>query len=147
MTRRQIARGGTVDDAPAGITFGAGPARHGPAREPAVTQPGQMQPGQSQSGQSQSGQGRQTMANAVRAGLVQQRWTGDKESMISWQVDANRGAASAGGQVVCLQERFSGPYFCQIQDADYYSYTEASPGGPTCGAMREVLQRHGVVLV
>ncbi len=87
------------------------------------------------------------MANAVRAGLVQQRWTGDKESMISASVDAIGRAASAGAQVVCLQELFYGPYFCQIQDADYYSYTEAIPGGPTTELMREVAARHGVVLV
>ena len=67
------------------------------------------------------------MSNIVRAGLVQQKWTGDKDSMTANAVDAIRSAASQGAQVVCLQELFYGPYFCQIQDADYYSYTEAIP--------------------
>src|ERR1700722_4864097 len=71
------------------------------------------------------------MAEIVRAGLIQQRWTGDKESMIAAAVDHIRTAASAGAQVVCLQELFYGPYFCQVQDADYYSYTEGIPDGPT----------------
>src|SRR5881275_1831575 len=87
------------------------------------------------------------MGEIVRAGLVQQRWTGDKESMISAAVDHIQTAASAGAQVVCLQELFYGPYFCQVQDTDYYSYTEGIPDGPTTKLMQEVAERHGVVLV
>jgi beta-ureidopropionase len=87
------------------------------------------------------------VADIVRAGLVQQRWTGDKESMISAAVDHVNAAASAGAQVVCLQELFYGPYFCQVQDADYYSYTEAVPDGPTTRLMQELARQHGIVLV
>ena len=83
----------------------------------------------------------------VRAGLVQQKWTGDKESMIGNAVDAVARAASAGAQVVCLQELFYGPYFCQVQDADYYDYTEPIPDGPTTRLMCETAKAHGVVLV
>ena len=32
-------------------------------------------------------------------------------------------AAKQGAQVMCLQELFYGPYFCQVQDAKHYSYT------------------------
>ena len=56
-------------------------------------------------------------------------------------------AASAGAQVVCLQELFYGPYFCQVQDADDYSYTEAIPDGPTTALMQDIARQHGVVLV
>ncbi len=79
--------------------------------------------------------------SVVRAGLIQQRWTGDKESMIKAAVDHIGTAASQGAQVVCLQELFYGPYFCQVQDADYYSYTEAIPDGPTTKLMQEVAER------
>src|SRR6201986_2731585 len=82
--------------------------------------------------------GRTPMAEIVRAALVQQRWTGDKESMIAAAVTHIQTAASAGAQVVCLQELFYGPYFCQVQDADYYSYTEAIPDGPTTVLMQDV---------
>ena len=78
------------------------------------------------------------MSNIVRAALVQQKWTGDKESMIANAVEHIGSAASQGAQVVCLQELFYGPYFCQVQDADYYSYTEAIPDGPTTQLMSEV---------
>ena len=87
------------------------------------------------------------MSEIIKAGLVQQRWTGDKESMIAGAVDAIGVAASAGAQVVCLQELFYGPYFCQVQDPDYFSYTEAIPDGPTTQQMREVARQHGVVLI
>jgi N-carbamoylputrescine amidase len=79
------------------------------------------------------------MAEIVRAGLIQQRWTGDKESMIAAAVNHIQTAASAGAQVVCLQELFYGPYFCQVQDADYYSYTEAIPDGPTTRLLQDVV--------
>src|SRR4051812_40947216 len=86
-------------------------------------------------------------ANVVRAGLVQQRWTGEKESMIENAVAHIRAAASQGAQVVCLQELFYGPYFCQVQDADYYSYTEQIPDGPTTVLMRDLAGQLGVVLI
>lgn len=87
------------------------------------------------------------MADIVRAALVQHSWTGDKDSMIAKAVDAIGAAASAGAQVVCLQELFYGPYFCQVQDSHYYSYTELIPDGPTTQLMREVARRHEVVLI
>ena len=84
------------------------------------------------------------MPEIVRAALVQQAWTGDKDSMTAAAVAHIATAASAGAQVVCLQELFYGPYFCQVQDADYYSYTEAIPDGPTTGpdAGRRAPARH-----
>src|SRR4051794_13389698 len=87
------------------------------------------------------------MAQIVRAGLIQQRWTGDKDSMIAAAVNHIQTAASAGAQVVCLQEVFYGQYFCQVQDADYYSYTEAIPDGPTTQLMQDVARQHGIVIV
>jgi N-carbamoylputrescine amidase len=87
------------------------------------------------------------MAQLVRAGLVQQKWSGDKDSMIANAVTAIQAAASRGAQVVCLQELFYGPYFCQVQDADHYSYTEPIPDGPTTKLMSELARQHGVVLV
>src|SRR5246500_6018621 len=67
--------------------------------------------------------------------------------MIKGAVDAIGVAASAGAQVVCLQELFYGPYFCQVQDADYYSYTEAIPDGPTTRLLQDVARQHHIVIV
>src|SRR5580692_9479740 len=71
------------------------------------------------------------MADVVRAALVQTAWTGDKASMIELHEHHARAAASQGAQVICFQELFYGPYFCQVQDAAYYDYAEAVPEGPT----------------
>lgn len=87
------------------------------------------------------------MSNIIRAALVQQKWTGDKESMIANAVEHIRAAASQGAQVLCLQELFYGPYFCQVQDADYYSYTESIPDGPTTALMQEVAAQNNIVLI
>ena len=67
--------------------------------------------------------------------------------MIAAAVNHIQTAASAGAQVVCLQELFYGPYFCQVQDADYYSYTEAIPDGPTTKLMQDVARQHGIVII
>ena len=71
------------------------------------------------------------MSDVVRAALVQTAWTGDKASMIERHEHHARAAASQGAQVICFQELFYGPYFCQVQDATYYDYAEAVPEGPT----------------
>ena len=68
------------------------------------------------------------MSEIVRAGLVQQKWTGDKESMIANAVEHIRNAASQGAQVLCLQELFYGPYFGITEDKKYYRYAEPADG-------------------
>ncbi len=66
------------------------------------------------------------MSNVVRAAMVQTRWTGDKESMIDLHEQYLREAASQGAQIMCFQELFYGPYFCQVQEVEYYGYNGVS---------------------
>jgi len=87
------------------------------------------------------------MANNVKAALLQAAWTGDKESMIEVHEKHLRAAAEAGARVMCFQELFYGPYFCQVQDAEFYSYAEAIPDGPTTKRFQELCSELGVVLV
>ena len=87
------------------------------------------------------------MPEIVRAALVQQAWTGDKDSMIAAALRHIHAAADQGAQVVCLQELFYGPYFCQVQDADYYSFTEAIPDGPTTLLLQRAAQTHRIVII
>ena len=56
-------------------------------------------------------------------------------------------AAKQGAQVMLFQELFYGPYFCQVQDAQYYSYTELIPDGPTTKRMQDLAKQTGMVLV
>lgn len=87
------------------------------------------------------------MARIVRSALVQVAWTGDKESMIEKHVEYARKAAADGAKIMCFQELFYGPYFCQVQDTKYYSYTEQIPDGPTTKLMQDLAKETGMVLV
>jgi N-carbamoylputrescine amidase len=87
------------------------------------------------------------MANIVRAGLIQAAWTGDKQSMLDRHVELAHDAAEQGAQVLCFQELFYGPYFCQVQDNEYFSYTEPIPDGPTTKLMQDLAKETGMVLV
>jgi N-carbamoylputrescine amidase len=78
---------------------------------------------------------------------LQTDWSGDKESMIDKHEDAAREAAAQGAQVMCFQELFYGPYFCQVQDTEYYGYTEYVPDGPTTQRFQSVAKELGMVLV
>jgi N-carbamoylputrescine amidase len=82
----------------------------------------------------------------VRAALTQVRWTGDKESMIDVHEKHLRDAADQGAQLVCFQELFYGPYFCQVQDAAYYAYAESVPG-PTVERFSALAAELGTVVV
>jgi beta-ureidopropionase len=87
------------------------------------------------------------MANVIKAALLQTDWTGDKASMIDKHEDAAREASAQGAQVVCFQELFYGPYFCQVQEVQYYDYTEAIPDGPTTQRFQSVAKELGMVIV
>ena len=87
------------------------------------------------------------MARTVTSAIVQVAWTGDKESMIELHTKHVAEAAAAGAQVMCFQELFYGPYFCQVQDTEFYSYAEAIPDGPTTKRFQELAAKHGMVLV
>src|SRR3970282_47705 len=87
------------------------------------------------------------MPRIVRGARLQATWTGDKESMIQKHEAAARDASKQGAQVMLFQELFYGPYFCQVQDAKYYSYTELIPDGPTTKRMQDLAKATGMVMV
>ena len=62
------------------------------------------------------------MPRTVRGALLQATWTGDKETMIEKHEAQAHEAAKQGAQVMCFQELFYGPYFCQVQDPVYFEY-------------------------
>jgi N-carbamoylputrescine amidase len=87
------------------------------------------------------------MATIVRAALLQTDWAGTKDAMIDKHEEAARDAAGDGAQIICFQELFYGPYFCQVQDAAYYDYTEPIPDGPTTQRFQSVAKELGMVMV
>jgi len=87
------------------------------------------------------------MASVIKAALFQTEWTGDKASMIDRHEEAAREAAAEGAEVICFQELFYGPYFCQVQEPQYYEYTEAIPDGPTTQRFQSIARELGLVMV
>jgi N-carbamoylputrescine amidase len=87
------------------------------------------------------------MANVVRAAIVQTEWTGDKESMLKKNMDYAREAAQQGAKVMCFQELFDAPYFCQVQDDEHFESAESIPDGPTVKAMQDLAKETEMVLV
>ncbi|ROO59126.1 N-carbamoylputrescine amidase [Micromonospora sp. Llam0] len=86
------------------------------------------------------------MSGVVRAAIVQTAWTGDKESMIKAHEEYVRQAAAQGAKVICFQELFYGPYFCQVQESEYYAYAESIPG-PTTERFAALAAEYGMVMV
>jgi beta-ureidopropionase len=86
------------------------------------------------------------MTGIIRAALVQTTWTGDKESMIKAHEEYARQAAAQGAKVICFQELFYGPYFCQVQDKEYYAYAESIPG-PTVERFSALAAELGLVMI
>ena len=86
------------------------------------------------------------MANIVRAALLQTDWPGTKEGMLDKHEQAVHDAKAQGAQVMCFQELFYGPYFCQVQDKQFYEYAEAIPG-PTTERFQALAKELGMVMV
>jgi N-carbamoylputrescine amidase len=87
------------------------------------------------------------VANVVRAALVQTEWTGEKESMLKKNMDYAREAAEQGAKIMCFQELFDAPYFCQVQENVHFDGAEGIPDGPTTEAMQKLAAETGMVLV
>jgi N-carbamoylputrescine amidase len=87
------------------------------------------------------------MAQIVRSALVQAAWTGDYESMLDTNIRYAEQAADDGAKVLCFQEIFTGPYFCNVQDPSFYDLAEPIPDGPTVTAMMRVAKETSMVLV
>ena len=87
------------------------------------------------------------MANTVRSALVQTAWTGDIESMVEKNIKYARDAAEQGARVLCFQELFNAPYFCQVQDDEHKDTAEGIPDGETTQRMVELAKDTEMVLV
>lgn len=82
----------------------------------------------------------------VRVGLVQSATTDDKQANVARAVAGVKDAAARGAHVVCLQELFAGPYFCQLEDAALFDLAE-SLDGPTVTAVADAARSAGVVVL
>ena len=87
------------------------------------------------------------MSQIVRSALVQAAWTGEYETMLDTNIKYARQAADDGARVLCFQEIFTGPYFCNVQDPSFYDLAEPIPDGPTVSAMMKVARETSMVII
>jgi N-carbamoylputrescine amidase len=87
-----------------------------------------------------------TPSRIVQLGLVQRRATRDAAENLRRTIEGIREAARRGAQIVCTQELFLGPYFCQTEDHEFFKLAEPIPG-PTTVAMQALAKELGIVIV
>jgi len=87
------------------------------------------------------------MSNIVRSAILQTEWTGDSESMVDKHVKYAEQAAADGARVMCFQEIFNTPYFCQVQENEHFDSAEPIPDGPTMQRMIQLAKDTEMVLV
>ncbi len=95
------------------------------------------------------------MSRNVRCGLIQASNVVSpdhsiqqiKDGMIAKHLKMIEEAGKKNVQVLCLQEIFSGPYFCAEQKEHWYQSAERIPDGPTIHLMQEQARKYGMALV
>jgi N-carbamoylputrescine amidase len=86
-------------------------------------------------------------AGTLRVGLVQMRCVAnDPAANLARAIAGIEDAAARGAELVCLQELFRTPYFCQAEEQVRFDLAEPVPG-PTTEALAKVAAARGVVIV
>ena len=95
------------------------------------------------------------MSKVVKCGLIQATHACKTDEPLETIREANLAkhvpiieqAAKDGVQIICMQEIFTGPYFCAEQTTRWYDSTEHIPDGPTTKLMQELAKKHSMVIV
>ena len=95
------------------------------------------------------------MSQIVKCGLIQASNACDTSEPIEKIREANiakhmtliEAAGAAGVQILCMQEIFTGPYFCAEQTPRWYEATEYIPDGPTTRLMQETAKKFAMVII
>ncbi len=69
-----------------------------------------------------------------------------REANIAKHIPLIEQAAREGVQILCMQEIFTGPYFCAEQTTRWYDSVEGIPDGPTTKLMQELAKLHNMVM-
>lgn len=82
----------------------------------------------------------------VKVGLVQTHADDSAEENLQRTLRLIDEAAGRGARLVCLQELFLGPYFCQEEDHAEFDRAEPVPG-PTTDVLGRKAAEHGIVIL
>ena len=86
------------------------------------------------------------MANTFTVAVVQMRCAPDAATNLDKAEAAIADAAKRGAEIVCLPELFTGPYFCQREDAALFDLAEPIPG-PSSDRLAAAARKNRVVVV
>lgn len=95
------------------------------------------------------------MSRFVKCGLIQTSLAGNASDPIPAIRQANvdktvafiEQAGAAGVQILCMQEIFTGPYFCAEQNPRWYEAVERIPDGPTVKLMQQLARKYAMAIV
>ena len=98
---------------------------------------------------------RKPMSRIVKGGLIQTSLACDtsesleriREAQTERTIKYIDQAGAEGVQVLCMQEIFTGPYFCAEQNTRWYDSVEKIPDGPTTKLMQEYAKKYSMVIV
>jgi len=82
----------------------------------------------------------------VSIGLVQMSTSNDKSENVDKARRRIGEAAQRGAQIVCLQELFASPYFCQSEDTALFDLAEPVDG-PSVRAIADSAKQHSVTVI
>jgi N-carbamoylputrescine amidase len=82
----------------------------------------------------------------ITLGLLQHACTADPETNLRTTLALAERAARRGAQIICTQELFRSPYFCQSEDHKNFRLAETIPG-PSTAAFSRMAKQHRVVVI
>jgi beta-ureidopropionase len=99
--------------------------------------------------------GDRAMSRSVKCGLIQTSLAGRVDDSLKALRQANvdktvafiEQAGSRGVQLLCMQEIFTGPYFCAEQNPRWFDAVERIPEGPTVRLMQQLAKRFAMAIV
>jgi N-carbamoylputrescine amidase len=89
---------------------------------------------------------KKSKSNSVKVGLVQMSCDQKPEANLKKAIARIGEAAKKGAQIVCLQELFRSPYFCQTENIELFKLAENIPGSTT-DVLSKVAQQKKVVII
>ncbi|MDO8545126.1 MAG: carbon-nitrogen hydrolase [Opitutaceae bacterium] len=83
----------------------------------------------------------------VTLGLLQHACTDEPEANLQKALSLAADAAKKGANIICTQELFRSPYFCQAENHAYFKLAERIPDGPSTKAFQALAKKHRVVVI
>lgn len=84
---------------------------------------------------------------AIRIGVVQSRWAGNRARQSALLHDLVAEAAGRGARLLCLPEFSLSPYFASVRDEANFEWAEPLHGGPSDRLFAELARRHRLHLI